>query len=96
MLCRVRGGASSGRLPAEFLTCHSNLPELLLLLFRFALVCVWSASVASVLSRTVSSVPKLFGYPDVHSRLQVTGTKEDFVLRVFHIWIPGVVYTWLS
>ncbi|ROL48668.1 Nuclear transcription factor Y subunit gamma [Anabarilius grahami] len=31
MLCSVRGSASSGRLPAEFLTCHSNLPALLLI-----------------------------------------------------------------
>jgi len=35
ILCSVRGSASSGRLPAEFLTCHSNLPALLLLHFWF-------------------------------------------------------------
>lgn len=53
VLCSVRGGASSGRLPAEFLTCHSNLPALLLSRFRFALVCVWIVSIASVPSRAV-------------------------------------------
>lgn len=45
---------------------------------------------------TFGPAPKLFGYPDVHSRLQVTGMEEDFVLQVFHIWIPGLVYTRLS
>lgn len=45
---------------------------------------------------TFGPAPKLFGYPDVHSRLQVTGTEEDFVLQVFHIWILGLVYTRLS
>lgn len=55
ILCSVRGSASSGRLPAEFLTCHSNLPALLLLHFWFVLVCVWIVSVASVPSSTVRS-----------------------------------------
>lgn len=98
MLCSVRGSASSGRLPAEFLTCHSNLPALLLLHFWFVLVCFWICVSAEQYCQigTFGPAPKLFGYPDVHSRLWVTGTEKDFVLQVFHIWILGLVYTRLS
>ncbi len=53
VLCSVCAGTSSGKLPAEFLTCHSNLPAMILLRFRFVLICVWFVSIASVPCHTV-------------------------------------------